>query len=116
MAVFSLDDLEVYKESLLLVKHVVELCKNPLLRKEYWLCDQIKRAAISVCINIAEGYGRRTKKDFGQFLSISLGSCNEVVALLDVVKVMFPGLNNGTLTERYKVLSKRIYSFRRTLL
>ena len=112
---FSLKDIKVYQESLQSVKDIIQLCNNPSLKKEYWLCDQIKRASISVCINIAEGYGRKTNKDFGQFLSISLGSCNEVLALIDVIKLIYPEIDTDILTQRYRLLSKRIYSFRRNL-
>jgi len=111
----SIEDIEVYKEALLLTREVFNLCKLVDLRKEYSLCDQVKRASISVCANISEGYGRRTRADFAQFLSISLGSCNEVLALLDIVKVNFPRVETSQLKERYKILSKRIFSFRRNL-
>ena len=111
----TIEDIEVYKEALLLTKEVFLLCKHADLLREYSLCDQIKRASISVCANISEGYGRRTKADFGQFLSISLGSCNEVLALLDIVKVNFPRIDTSQLKQRYKILSKRIFSFRRNL-
>ncbi|KKQ84223.1 MAG: S23 ribosomal protein [Candidatus Woesebacteria bacterium GW2011_GWB1_38_8] len=111
----SIEDIEVYKESLLLTKEVFNLCKHYDLKREYSLCDQIKRASISVCANISEGYGRRTRADFSQFLSISLGSCNEVLALLDIVKINFPKIDTDLLKQRYKILSKRLFSFRRNL-
>ncbi len=111
----SIEDIKVYKEALILTKEIFLLCKHTDLRKEYSLCDQIKRASISVCANISEGYGRRTKADFGQFLSISLGSCNETLALLDVIKINFPYTDTALIRDRYKVLCKRIFSFRRNL-
>src|SRR3990172_4613410 len=111
----SIEDIEVYKEALLLTREVFLLCRNYNLKHEFSLCNQIKRASISVCANISEGYGRRTKADFGQFLSIALGSCNETTALLDVIKINFPSLDTDLLKKRYAVLSKRIFSFRRNL-
>jgi four helix bundle protein len=110
-----LTDIEVYKESLLLIREVFELCKNPLLRKEYSLCDQIKRAAISIAANIAEGYGRKTKADFAHFLSISFGSVNEVIALLDVINITHPNINTNLLRDKFVILSKRIFAFRRVV-
>ena len=112
---FSLSDLEVYQEALLLVKEIFHLCSSTKLRKEYSLCDQIKRASISICANIAEGYGRKSKADFSQFLSISLGSCNETMALLDIIKICFPDIEIEAIKKRYLVLSKRLYSFRKNL-
>lgn len=115
MSTKSIEDIEVYKEALLLTREVFSLCRHSILKKEYSLCDQIKRASISVCANISEGYGRRTKADFSQFLSISLGSCNEVLALLDIIRINFPRIETAILRDRYKILSKRIFSFRRNL-
>lgn len=46
--------------------------------ERYGLTSQIRRAAASVCANIAEGAGRRGKRDFSRFLQISLGSASEL--------------------------------------
>lgn len=111
-----LEDLEVYKEALRLTGFVYKLCKSTYLIKEYSLCDQLKRASISVCANIAEGFGRRTKADFANFLSIALGSTNEMIALLDVLALNFPRLKVVDLRNDYVILSKRIFTFRRKVL
>jgi len=108
----KLDDLEIYKESLLLAKAIFDLCKDKAIFKEYSLCDQIKRAAMSVCANIAEGYGRHTNKDFSQFLSIALGSCNETMAFLDIINLSYQIPHILELKDKYDILGKRIYSFR----
>jgi four helix bundle protein len=105
-------DLEIYQEALKLTKEIFELCKHPLLKHEYELVNQIKDACMSVCVNIAEGFGRYSSKDFAHFLSISLGSCNETNAFLDVIHINFPVIKVAILQERYLVLSKRIYAFR----
>ena len=52
----------------------------------YGLTSQIRRAAISIPSNIAEGRGRGTKKEFTQFLRISYGSCAELETQLEVAK------------------------------
>ncbi len=111
-----LEDIEVYKESLVLAKEVFDLCKNPSLKKEYSICEQIKRACVSVSANIAEGYGRLIRKDFSQFLSIALGSVNETVALLDIIGVNFSNIDIRALRSSYNILGKRIYAYRRRLL
>lgn len=115
MASKTISDIEVYKEALNLTKEIFQLCKKYPLKSEYSLCDQIKRASISVCVNISEGYGRKTKADFAQFLSISLGSCNEVLALLDIINLSFPVIDINPYRDRYQILCKRLFSFRRNL-
>ncbi|MEI7653151.1 MAG: four helix bundle protein [bacterium] len=54
--------------------------------KDFGFRDQIQRAAVSVCNNISEGYGRNTNKEFIRFLEISKGSLYEVQNLLDIGK------------------------------
>lgn len=111
----KLEDLEVYQESLKLTTVVFKLCKNNSIKREFSLCNQLKRASISVSANIAEGYGRRTKADFAHFLSVALGSANETIALIDIIQLNFKGIKVAPIRQRYKVLSKRIYTFRRTI-
>lgn len=112
---FKLSDIEVYKEALLLVKEIYKLASNSKLHRDYFLIDQIKRSALSVAINISEGYGRKTNKDFSQFLSISLGSCNETISLLDFITLQY-GINIEEIRSKYELLAKRIYTFRSYLL
>jgi len=52
--------------------------------KDYGLRDQIRRAAVSIMANIAEGHGRRTNAEFANFLNLSRGSVAEVQSHLYV--------------------------------
>jgi four helix bundle protein len=61
-----------------LVKAVYALAKQFPKAEQYRLVDQLTRAAVSVPSNIAEGFGRATKKDFAHFLSQARGSLFEV--------------------------------------
>jgi len=54
--------------------------------KDYFFRSQILRATLSISNNIAEGFGRRSKREFIQFLMISKGSCNEVESMLLIAK------------------------------
>ncbi len=61
---------------------VYEVTRNLPREETYGLQSQIRRAAISVSANFAEGAGRDTEADFGRFIAISLGSTNELETLL----------------------------------
>ncbi len=76
--------LEAWKKSMQLVKEIYVLTKFFPKEELYALTSQIKRAAVSIPCNIAEGSGRNYKKDTIQFLHISRGSLYEVETLLNI--------------------------------
>ena len=71
-------DLDVWREGIELVVKVYEIVQKFPNEERYGLVDQIKRSAISIPSNIAEGAARNSKKEFLQFLHISLGSVLEL--------------------------------------
>jgi len=111
----KLEDIEIYHFSLELARKIYTLTRNPLISKDFSLVHQLRSAVLSIPANIAEGYGRRTKKDFAQFLSIALGSSNEVVAYLDFITLEYK-IDTSQLKDAYNILAKKIYSFRSYLL
>jgi four helix bundle protein len=76
--------LEAWKKSMELVKEIYHLTKSFPKEELYALTSQVKRAAVSVPCNIAEGSGRNYKKDTIQFLHIARGSLYEVDTQLDI--------------------------------
>ena len=83
MKTFRFIDFQVYKEAKDFYREIVELTKR--FPKEYWeLGDQLRRSALSICLNIAEGSAKRSDKDFNRYIENSLGSINEAVACLDI--------------------------------
>jgi four helix bundle protein len=73
------EDIEAWKEARMLVKLVYEAIKNnPEFQKDFRLVGQIQAAAVSSMGNIAEGFSRRSNKEFGQYLYISKSSAAEV--------------------------------------
>ena len=65
-------------------KLIYEISSDEKFRRDFALVNQIRRAAISILSNIAEGFERSGNKEFLQFLAIAKGSCGEVRAQLYV--------------------------------
>jgi four helix bundle protein len=83
----SYHDLDVYKRSYKLALDIHKMSFDLPQRERFELSTQIRRAAVSIPLNIAEGYGRKdSEKEFKHFARNSLGSCNEVQVLLAMLK------------------------------
>lgn len=91
----SFRDLEIWKRGINLVEDIYEITKPFPKEEKYGLISQMRRAAVSVPSNIAEGFGRFHSKEYRQFLHISLGSCAELITHI-------------VIAERLKYISKRI--------
>lgn len=87
MATFKrFEDIKAWQAARELSLKVHLLCNEPVLSKHFALKDQLCRAAISAMSNVAEGYSRRTDRDFAHFLDIARGSAMEVQSHLYVVR------------------------------
>lgn len=71
-------DLIVWKKSMVLVKRVYEVTRFFPREELIGITSQMRRAAVSIPSNIAEGYGRLSDKETSRFLGISLGSASEL--------------------------------------
>lgn len=82
---FDFENLEVYNRAKELNHQVLRFLR---LNKQvdYFLQDQLRRASISMVINLAEGSGRFTKPDRKNFYVISRGSVYECVSLLEIIR------------------------------
>jgi len=78
------EDIEAWKHARSLAKAVYEATRSDRFGRDYGLCNQIQRAAVSVISNIAEGFSRQTDKEFVQFLHIAKGSTSEIQSQLYV--------------------------------
>lgn len=76
------EELDAWKAGRRLSREIYELTRKVAFSKDYALKDQIRRAAVSVMANIAEGFERNSNKEFLYFLSIAKGSAGEVRSLL----------------------------------
>ncbi|MDF1496806.1 MAG: four helix bundle protein [Patescibacteria group bacterium] len=73
--------------------------------RDYYYKDQILRASLSIMNNIAEGFGRKSEKEFIHFLSISNGSCNEVRSML-YLGLDFNYFDDKKFSELYKLTTE----------
>jgi len=78
------EDIEAWKKGRDLAKDVYAVTRKGEFARDRGLRDQIRRAAVSVISNIAEGFSRQTDKEFVQFLHIAKGSTSEVQSQLYV--------------------------------
>jgi four helix bundle protein len=80
----ELEEIEVWQKARSLVCEIYRVSQQGKFGRDFALRDQIRRAAISVMSNIAEGHGRGGTKEFIQFLSVAKGSVSEVISHLYV--------------------------------
>ena len=80
------EDIQAWRNSQDLVNWVYKITGEGKFNKDFALRDQMRRAAISVPSNIAEGFARNSKKEFVQFLFIAKGSAAEVQSQLHTAR------------------------------
>ena len=84
----SYKDLVVWQKSMLLANDVIDLVDHLKTdRKHYRLIEQLEAAVTSIPMNIAEGKGRESKKEYIHFLYISRGSLYETLTLLEIFQM-----------------------------
>ncbi|MBI2939064.1 MAG: four helix bundle protein [Chloroflexi bacterium] len=80
----TFEDLIVWQRGIELVKQVYVLTDDGKISRDFGLRDQLRRAAVSVPTNIAEGFERASRGEYIQFLNVAKGSAGEVRSLLRV--------------------------------
>ena len=102
----SFEDLRVWQSAISLAKSIYLITReNESLSRDFSLVDQLRRASVSVSANIAEGFERRSKKEYLRFLSIAKGSVGEVRSLLTVAyEVKY--INSSTYQESRELTLK----------
>ena len=84
---FAFEELQVYRKSLDFAARIVKAAEEiSSSRKHYRIIEQLEAACTSIALNIAEGKGRYSKKEFKHYLYIARGSLYETLALLDLFK------------------------------
>lgn len=107
---YSYKNLNVYQDAKSLVVDVYKLLKVFPTEEKFALCDQIRRAVISITSNIAEGMNRMSDKEKAHFLGYAYASMMEVDSQLDV------SIDLGYITkEEYSKIEEKIDSIARQL-
>jgi len=96
------EDLECWKASRELVNYVYDLCEDGMLAKDFDTRSQIRRAASSTMNNIAEGFGRYSRKEFVRFLEISQASGMEVRSMSYILLD-----RNYVTTQQFEILNEK---------
>ncbi|MCL2334825.1 MAG: four helix bundle protein [Endomicrobia bacterium] len=109
-------NLEIWKESVRLIKAIYKAADTLPRSEDFNLKSQLKRAVISVALNIAEGKRRQSAKDFAHFLNLSIASLSEVNAILDICLELDYLKNIDEFNNTIEILSKRINKLRNKLI
>ncbi len=118
MKTHRLRDLLIWQKSMILVKDIYYLTENISSTEKYGLISQIRRCAVSIPSNIAEGAGRNNPKEFYQFLGIANGSSYELeTQLLLLVELNFKSEEEIlALLNVLMEIQKMIYKFKINLM
>ena len=100
----------VWQKSVLLAKEVYRLTDQLPTRENFALADQMRRAAVSIPSNIAEGNRRSTKKDYAHFISIAHGSLAELETQLLIAHDRYPKVSFQQLNSLTEEVSRMLFS------
>ena len=109
--------LDVWKKSMDFVKHVYQATETFPKSEIYGLSSQMRRAAVSIPSNLAEGAARKGKKEFSQYLYIAQGSISEIdtqIELSFILNFLEKNLYNYLMDE-LNTISKMLFGLLRSL-
>lgn len=115
MMIHSCKDLIVWQRSMELVKEIYLITEKLPKNEQFGLISQMRRCAVSIPSNIAEGKARRTGKDFMNFLHIAHGSVAELFTQLSLVKTLFPGIIVNRSEELIEEVERMLVSLRQSI-
>ncbi len=111
------EDILAWQKARILVKEMYAASNTGAFAKDFGLRDQLRRAASSIMLNIAEGFARKTRKEFSQFLIIAHGSAAEVQSALYIAldQGYLPEVDFERLYTQADEVSRMIMAFSRYL-
>jgi four helix bundle protein len=101
----NFEEIQAWKEARILTRQIYELASSGALSRDFGLSDQLRRAAVSVMANIAEGFDCDSKIEFARFLGIARRSAVEVQSLLYVATDV-GYINQNSFTTNYQQANK----------
>ena len=93
MFTFNFEKLDVWQEAIQFARVIYKITKKFPERERFGLIDQMRRAAVSISSNIAEGSSRTSRTNFARFVEIATGSLFEVVSQTKIA------VNQGYLSQ-----------------
>ncbi len=107
------EDIKAWQKSRQLTNKIYEISNNNDFSRDFTLKDQIRKASISIMLNITEGFARRSNREFKKFLNYAHGSCAEVQSALYVAldQKYITQENFNILYSQTEEISKMINSF-----
>ena len=114
---FRFEKLEVWQRAIEFANHVYDASSGFPADERYGMTSQIRRAAVSVSSNIAEGSGRASDNEFARFLEISYGSLMEVVsqARIALLRTFLKSESHGVLYQQAEELARMLSGLRSSL-
>lgn len=108
----TFEDLHVWQTAMEFVKEVYMITNQGDLKRDFGLRDQMRRAAVSIPTNIAEGFERSSRKEYLLFLNIAKGSAGETRSLLRVALEVgyFTEAQHDRLRQNAITLSKYLFN------
>lgn len=100
-----IEDIQAWQKARQTTRMIYRLTGNGKFAKDFGLRDQIQRASVSVMANIAEGFGRRSDKEFANFLNMAHGSASETQSHL-YVALDLGYLDQTSFDEVYSLLDE----------
>ncbi len=108
-------DLEAWKKSIDLVKDIYSITKDFPSSEQFGLVSQMRRAAVSIPSNLAEGSARFSDKDSTRFIDISLGSLAELETQIIIAKELNFIKENQALLEKIKKVNALLIGLKKYL-
>jgi four helix bundle protein len=99
------EDIGAWQKARIVTKSIYRLTANKFFASDYGLSNQIRRASVSIMANISEGFGRRSDKEFANFLNIAHASAAEVQSHL-YVALDLNYITEVEFNENYEQLSE----------